>query len=119
MLLSRLPRDARTWKRTTESDGSEDWGLTEELLALLIEVTSVSGSGKQLKKPIDIPRPSKKKRRTGLRHPDDPAVKQGAPTEAPAVTAAPAAAPAKSKPVAADPYKRGVSVLRASSRPKR
>lgn len=31
--------------------------MTDDLLALLVEVTSVPASGRQLKKPIEVPRP--------------------------------------------------------------
>lgn len=38
--------------------------MTHELLALNAELTSVVASGKQLKKPITIPRPKEKKKAT-------------------------------------------------------
>ena len=31
--------------------------MTDDLLALLVEVSSVTASGRQLKKPIEVPRP--------------------------------------------------------------
>lgn len=39
---------------------TEEWTGEMQLLALLIEVTSIGTAGKQIKKPIDIPRPGKK-----------------------------------------------------------
>lgn len=38
---------------------SEGWTVTDDLLALLIEVSSVTASGRQIKKPIQVPRPKK------------------------------------------------------------
>jgi hypothetical protein len=35
--------------------------VTDDLLALLVEVSSVTASGKQLKKPIEVPRPKQPK----------------------------------------------------------
>lgn len=34
--------------------------MTDDLLALLVEVTSVTASGRQMKKPLEIPRPNDK-----------------------------------------------------------
>lgn len=47
-----------TQKRLAHPD--EEWSRTDHLLALLTEVVSVRVAGKQLKKPVDIPRPGKK-----------------------------------------------------------
>lgn len=38
--------------------------MTDDLLALLIEVSSVGASGRQLKKPLTVPRPKDTKPRT-------------------------------------------------------
>jgi hypothetical protein len=35
----------------------EEWTVTDELLALLTEVTSIGVAGQQLRKPIKVPRP--------------------------------------------------------------
>lgn len=37
----------------------DGWTVTDDLLALLIEVSSVTASGRQLRKPIEVPRPKK------------------------------------------------------------
>lgn len=39
--------------------------MERELLALLIEVTSIGAAGRQLRKPIDVPRPGGKNKRRG------------------------------------------------------
>lgn len=41
-------------------DKDDGWTNEMQLLALLIELTSIRVAGKQIKKPIDIPRPGKK-----------------------------------------------------------
>lgn len=64
--------------------------MEHELLALNVEVASISASGQQLKKPIKVPRPKHVRRKSGPRHPDDVAGN--------------------------DPYKRGVAVLAATRR---
>lgn len=35
--------------------------MTDDLLALMVEVTSIGVAGRKLKKPITVPRPGKKK----------------------------------------------------------
>lgn len=56
--------------------------MERELLSQLVEVTSVGAAGKQLKKPIVIPRPDYVKRRSkaiasGVQNVPDGAYKQG------------------------------------------
>jgi hypothetical protein len=65
-----------------------------ELLALIAELTSIAASSQQLKKPIKVPRPKHIKRSGGVRHAGD---MQG-----------------QQRP--ADPYKRAVSMLAATTR---
>lgn len=48
-------------RTTLDERLGEGWTVTDDLLALLVEVTSVSASGRQLKKPIEVPRPEKPK----------------------------------------------------------
>lgn len=58
MLIKGLPRDALV--RTPESErGRDPWTAELELMAQLIEVVSITASGKQLRKPIKVPRPKK------------------------------------------------------------
>lgn len=64
-------------RTTHEQRFGEDWTVEQELMALLIEVTSVAAAGRQLRKPIDIPRPTK--RRRGRVHPDHAHVGGSAP----------------------------------------
>ncbi len=54
-----MPRDACI--RTTPEDrlGEEKWSVETDLLALLVEVSSVTASGRQIKKPLEIPRPKR------------------------------------------------------------
>lgn len=40
---------------------TEGWTVTDDLLALMVEVSSVTASGRQLKKPIEVPRPKRNK----------------------------------------------------------
>jgi hypothetical protein len=56
--------------------------VNNELLSQLVELTSVSAAGKQLKKPIIVPRPDHVKRRgkalaAGVENVPDNAFKQG------------------------------------------
>jgi hypothetical protein len=69
---------------------SEGWSVTDDLLALLIEVSSVTASGRQLKKPLEVPRPKKS---------------QPAPPKAPAGTS--------ERDVA---FKRGINLLASTSK---
>lgn len=46
-------------RTTMEERMQEGWSVTDDLLALLIEVSSVTASGRQLRKPIEVPRPKK------------------------------------------------------------
>lgn len=79
-----------------------------QLLALLIELVSIRIAGKQIKKPVDIPRPGKKGKGR-LRHPDDP--------RAPRESAEPSR---RVQPTpGGDPYKQGISVLRQTAKVRR
>lgn len=53
--------------------------MTDDLLSLLIEVTSVTASGRQLKKPLTLPRPQGHKgpQRPATRDETDAAYKRG------------------------------------------
>jgi hypothetical protein len=66
-LAERLPKDACI-RTTHEQRFGEDWTVERELMALLIEITSVTAAGKQLRKPIQVPRPKSDKQR-GPVHP--------------------------------------------------
>ena len=44
-------------RTTMEERMADGWTVTDDLLALLIEVSSVTASGRQLKKPLQVPRP--------------------------------------------------------------
>jgi hypothetical protein len=72
----------------------EGWTVTDDLLALLIEVSSVTASGRQLKKPIEVPRPDVSK-------------------PAKAAASAPAGGRVDVKDAA---FKKGIAVLSASSK---
>jgi hypothetical protein len=54
----------------------EGWTVTDDLLALLIEVTSVGVANRQLRKPLEIPRPSRQRKPTAP--PTTPAAKDAA-----------------------------------------
>lgn len=53
--------------------------MTADLLALLVEVVSVSAANRQLKKPIDLPRPKAERKPISERTPEehDQAMKKG------------------------------------------
>lgn len=68
--------------------------MTDDLLALLIEVSSVTASGKQLRKPLEIPRPKAPEQR----QPEQPQQQQ---------------APVNAQDAA---FKKGIGVLASSSR---
>jgi hypothetical protein len=53
-LLDALPPDARSRRKDPDD---EPWGVTEELLAQLVEMTSVVAAERRLKEPILLPRP--------------------------------------------------------------
>lgn len=74
------------------------------LLALLIEVVSIKVAGRQIKKPIDIPRPGKKGKggQSGQNRPQRPAPQEPQKPQQQQGAGAP------------DPYKQGVAVLMAS-----
>lgn len=54
LYLRTLPAEARLSRR---SGDDTVWSLQTELLAQLVEVTSVGTAGRQLRKPIEIKRP--------------------------------------------------------------
>lgn len=74
VLLSALPDDCPS-RRPDPSD--VPWGLVEELLAQLVELTSLRLAGKGLKEPIWLPRPGK---------PTSPTPPSAAPPTAPGAT---------------------------------
>lgn len=61
-----MPRDSCI-RTTLDERLGEEWTVTDDLLAMLIEVSSVTASGRQIKKPIEVPRP-KDKRKGPQRH---------------------------------------------------
>lgn len=59
MLIKGLPPHALV--RTPAGErGREPWTAYHELLAQVIEITSVTAAGHQIKKPIKVPRPDQK-----------------------------------------------------------
>lgn len=79
-LTNRLPKDACI-RTTAEQRTREEWTVELELLTQLIEVTSISAAGMQLRQPITIPRPEhirrqNKARESGVDVMDNP-YKQG------------------------------------------
>jgi hypothetical protein len=54
LFLRTLPAEARLSRRPGDE---AEWSIQTELLAQLVEVTSVSSSGRQLRKPIEVDRP--------------------------------------------------------------
>jgi hypothetical protein len=50
-------------RSTLDERLGEDWTVTDDLLALLVEVSSVAASDRKLKKPITVPRPSDMKKK--------------------------------------------------------
>lgn len=67
-----MPRGSCT-RTAIEDRLGEEWTVTDDLLALLVEVTSVSASDRKLRKPITLPRPGdeKKKRQQQQQRPAD------------------------------------------------
>ncbi|MFJ8043790.1 hypothetical protein ACIRBX_25140 [Kitasatospora sp. NPDC096147] len=51
-----LPAEALL-RRDEAEVGSDRWGLTQELLAQVVELVSVMASERRLRKPIELPRP--------------------------------------------------------------
>lgn len=64
LLVRTLPAEARLSRRA--GDESE-WSIQTELLAQLVEVTSVSTAGRQLRKPIEVTRPDTLRASSGTR----------------------------------------------------
>ncbi len=58
-LVGGLPPEARLAR---EDPTEPEWGVTEELLAQMVEVLSVSASDRRLKEPRTIPRPTDRQR---------------------------------------------------------
>jgi hypothetical protein len=54
LLLRTLPPEARLSRRSGDDSA---WDPQTELLAQLVEVMSVSAAGRQLRKPVQVPRP--------------------------------------------------------------
>lgn len=52
-LIDGLPEDARLQSDTPD----EPWGVTRELLAMLVEEVSITNSERRHKQPLEIPRP--------------------------------------------------------------
>ncbi|MGW4694868.1 hypothetical protein ACWEO1_21120 [Kitasatospora cineracea] len=52
-----LPADALL-RRPAADAGTDRWGLTEELLAQLVEMVSVFAADRRLLKPVELPRPA-------------------------------------------------------------
>lgn len=77
-----------------EQRKQEVWTVEMELLALIAELTSIAASAQQLKKPIKVPRPKHLKQPGGVQYAGD----------------------AKGPGRGADPYKRAVGVLAATTR---
>lgn len=55
-----MPKGACT-RTTVEERLGEGWTVTDDLLALLVEISSVTAAERKLKKPIEVPRPNRKK----------------------------------------------------------
>lgn len=83
-----MPRDA-CLRTTPQSRLGEEWSVEADLLALSIEVASITASGRQLRKPITLPRPGDKSKPQA---PQSPAGRTD------------------------DAFKRGISVLAASAK---
>ncbi len=60
MLVKGLPRDALV-RTPAEERGREPWTAYHELLAQLIELTSVTAADHRIKKPLKVPRPQQVK----------------------------------------------------------
>ncbi len=54
-----MPKDACIRSTPEDRLGEKGWSIEHDLLALLVEVTSVPAAGMQLKKPITLKRPEK------------------------------------------------------------
>ena len=54
LYLRTLPAEARLSRRVGDDI---EWSMQTELLAQMVEVMSVGTAGRQLRKPIEIPRP--------------------------------------------------------------
>lgn len=77
VLMHALPPEARSAR---ENPDEQPWGVVEELLAQVVEVTSVTASGRQMSEPRQVPRPGAIER--AIHHP--------APTAGPAAQNRPA-----------------------------
>ena len=66
-----MPKGSCT-RSTMDERLGEEWTVTDDLLALLVEVTSVSAADRKLRKPIQVPRPAdaKKKAAAAKAQPD-------------------------------------------------
>lgn len=94
MLIKGLPRDALV--RTPESErGIDPWTAELELLAQLIEVTSIGVAEMKLQKPITVPRPQQPEP-GDAEHLDSPAAGEDGP----------------------NPYSAAIGALRSSARPR-
>lgn len=62
-LMRGLPADALL-RRDSSEIGADRWGLTEELLAQVVEITSVIAAERRLKQPVELPRPGQLRART-------------------------------------------------------
>lgn len=62
MLIKGLPRDALV-RTPVEERGRAPWTAELELMAQLIEMTSVLASERRIKKPVKVPRPDQPKKR--------------------------------------------------------
>lgn len=103
VLVKGLPPDALV-RVPVEERGREPWTAYHELIAQLVEVTSVGISGRQLRKPIQVPRPKKAKPVAAVRVVEDLEL---APRPAPAAPA-PARTPA---PAGVNPYRSAMAAL--------
>lgn len=87
------------------------------MLALLIEVVSIKVAGKQIKKPIDIPRPGKKGKGGQQQQGEDA---KGRPLMTPPAPPSRQQAQARQHDAERDAkFKQGISVLQKSARPRR
>lgn len=63
-----MPKGSCT-RSTVDERLGEEWTVTDDLLALLIEVTSVPAADRKLRKPIQVPRPGDKKKQAPREQP--------------------------------------------------